>query len=799
MKEINICDNWLFYRGRTSDKKTTVNLPHDAMITERRGPNAPSGTAGAYFYGDVYTYEKELDIPQSWSSKKIVIEFEGSYRKTTVYVNDEKVGFEPYGYTNFYFDISNYLKYGEKNTVKAQVDNSEMSNSRWYSGSGLYRPVKLHILEKNGIELNGITVITKSVNPAVVCVDTAVCDSFSGEVEVEIQKDGITVASGHGTCAEIEIPDAKLWSENTPELYVAKVAVKTDGKIYDEASVTFGIRTLSWSKEGLFVNGERVLLRGGCVHHDNGILGAACEPDAEYRKVRIMKENGYNAIRSAHNPCSKYMLDACDKYGVYMVNEAYDMWFVHKNPHDNADYFDKTWKTTVKNMVEASKNHPSVIMYSLVNEPSETSSKRGIEVEKNMYNFIKDLDSTRMVTIGLNPILATAAVVGATAGYQKDNFKEDRYDENGRVILDKKKKVKTVNGSFIFNMAFGFFGPMMNYMPANPITTRVVKPIENYVDVLGYNYGFGRYRGDIRRGKLIMGSETLPMDIYRNWKAVRKHRGCIGDFMWTGWDYLGEVGAGGWSYVNDGMMMMKDYPYLIADAGAIDLIGNPGAECKYAATVWEQIDRPVICVKPVNHPGVEPMKTMWRGTNAVESWSWKDCDGNDAEVEVYSQAAMIELFVNGVSKGVKAPEKCIAVFHVKYEPGEIKAVALNASGNKICESVLVSAKPNLKINFSEEDYSLTPGDLIFVHVDITDENGIIESNADTEIEVSVDGGELVAFGSALQSTEDRFSNGHYRTRDGRALAIIRKTDDKDITISATAGEIGMFSKTLKLQ
>ena len=649
MKEINICDNWLFYRGRTPDKKTTVNLPHDAMITERRGPNAPSGTAGAYFYGDVYTYEKELDAPKEWSSKRIVIEFEGAYCKTTVYVNGEKVGFEPYGYTNFYFDISDYLKYGEKNVIKAQVDNSEMSNSRWYSGSGLYRPVKLHILEKDGIELNGITVITKSIDPAVVCVNTVVSDSFSGEVSVEIQKDGVTVANGFGTGAEIEIPNAKLWSEDTPELYTAKVTAKNGDTVVDEVCETFGIRSLSWSKEGLFVNGKRVLLRGGCVHHDNGILGAACEPDAEYRKVRIMKENGYNAIRSAHNPCSKYMLEACDRYGVYMVNEAYDMWFVHKTPHDNADYFDTTWKTTVKNMVEASRNHPSVIMYSLVNEPSETSSKRGLEVEKNMYNFIKQLDSARMVTIGLNPILATAAVVGATAGYTKDNFKEDKYDENGRVILDKKKKVKTVNGSFIFNMAFGFFGPMMNYMPANALTTRVVKPIENYVDVLGYNYGFGRYRGDMRRGKLIMGSETLPMDIYRNWKAVRKHRGCIGDFMWTGWDYLGEVGAGGWSYVNDGMMMMKDYPYLIADAGAIDLIGYPGAECRYAATVWEQTSKPVICVKPVNHPGVEPMKTMWRGTNAVESWSWKDCTGNDAEVEVYTQAAMVELFVNGVS------------------------------------------------------------------------------------------------------------------------------------------------------
>lgn len=796
MKEIKICDNWVFYRGRTPNRKVTINLPHDAMITERRGPNAPSGTAGAYFYGDVYTYEKKISVPSEWSDKQIIIEFEGSYCKTTVYVNDKEVGFEPYGYTNFFFDITEYLKYGDDNTIRVKVNNSEMSNSRWYSGSGLYRPVKIFVLEKDGIKLNGVTVITKSVDPAVVCVDTEVSDTFSGEILVEIQKDGKTVAKGNGTNTEIEIPDAKLWSENSPNMYSAVVRVLRDGTVADEVVENFGIRTLSWSKEGLFVNGKRVLLRGGCVHHDNGILGAVCEPDAEYRKVRIMKENGYNAIRSAHNPCSKYLMDACDKYGMYLVNEAYDMWFVHKTPHDNAAYFDSTWKTTVKNMVELSRNHPSVIMHSLVNEPSETSSKRGIAVEKKMYGFIKQIDQTRMVTIGLNPILATAAVIGATAGYRKDEFKEDRYDENGRIILDKKKEVKTVNGSFIFNIAFGIFGPMMNYMPANPITTRVVKPIENYVDVLGYNYGFGRYRGDIKRGKLIMGSETLPMDIYRNWKAVRKHRGCIGDFMWTGWDYLGEVGAGGWSYVNDGMMMMKDYPYLIADAGAIDLIGNPGSECRYASVVWDQEDKPIICVKPVNHPGVEPMKTMWRGTNAIESWSWRGCTGNDAEVEIYSQAAMVELFVNGVSKGVKATEKCIAVFHVKYEPGEIKAVALDASGREINETMLVSADSNLRISLVPEDYSLTPGDLVFVHVDITDENGIIESNADTEIDVTVSGGELVAFGSALQSTEDRFANGHYRTRDGRALAIVRKTEDKDIELTASAKDIGTFSQII---
>lgn len=773
MEKINLCEAWEFSRGQNRDKTETVNLPHDAMITERRGPHAPSGAPGGYFYGDVYYYKKTLNVPDSWSDKNVTLEFEAIYHKATVYINGEKAKFQAYGYSNFYVDLDKYLKYGSENVISVEVNNTEMKNSRWYSGSGIYRPVYLYVRDKDDIEINGIEISTVSVSPAKIRVKT---DMKSSEVSIEITKDGKCVATATGKDVLIDIPNAKLWSCDTPEMYECTVNGVTE---------KFGIRMIEWNENGFFVNGVSTLLRGACVHHDNGILGAACVKEAEYRKVRILKENGYNAIRSAHNPCSKYMLEACDKYGMYMVDEIYDMWFVHKSPYDNADCFEETWQDDVRAMVYKDINHPSVIMYSLVNEPSETSSKRGLRIEKEMSDFIKAIDTTRAVTAGINPILATASVIGVNAGYSEKNVIEDSFDENGNFIGEKKEP-KALNGSFIFNMAFGFFGPFMNYLPNNPLTTKIVHPIFDNLDIGGYNYGFGRYGMDAKRfkGKLIYGSETLPMDIYRNWSAVKKYPHVIGDFMWTGWDYLGEVGAGGWSYVDDGIMMNKHYPWLIADVGAIDLIGNPGAECRYASTVWEQNKGPIIVVNPVNHPGVKPRKTMWRGTNAIESWSWKNCEGNEAEVYIYSSAAMVELFINGRSLGIKSPEKCKALYTVKYEPGTVTAVEYTSSLKEIARTELYSAKSELKVSLVPEKDAVHPSEVFFVNVDISDENGVIESNSDMTVDIAVENGKLLAFGSAVQSTEERYHTGHFPTYYGRALAVVEAGSEGKVKIES---------------
>lgn len=807
MQKINFCDNWTFSRGLTPENKETINLPHDAMIAERRGPEAPSGTAGAYFYGDVYTYEKTFDVPADWADKTATLEFEGSYMRTTVYVNGQKACFHSYGYTPFFVVLDDYLQYGEANTVKVEVDNSKMPNSRWYGGAGLYRPATLYIQPKNHIALEGVRVFTEDFGPAACKCGTRrewakvrVLTETVGEgmPKVELLKDGEVVASGEGADILLTIENAKLWKTDKPNLYQYKVTFGDD-----EQTGNFGIRTLKWAPNGFFVNGTSEKLRGGCVHHDNGIMGCAAYEEAEYRKVRIMKEQGYNAIRSAHNPCSKAMLDAADELGMYILDEAFDMWYTHKSPQDNAEYFEESGEADILSMVKRDVNHPSVIGYSLVNEPSELSSEKGQALITQFSQKMKAIDPTRPVTAGVNLLLATGAVLGVNAGYG-DNEKEDttRFDDQGNAIVEK-KEAKTLNGSLLFNKAFQVMGPFMNYMVANPLTDKITTPIFERLDMGGYNYGFGRYKKEGKKhpDRLIFGSETLPMDIYQNWNAVMSNDNICGDFMWTGWDYLGEVGIGGWSYVNDGVMMFKEYPWLIAECGAIDLIGNPGNMSAYAGIVWKQQADPQIFIRPVNHPGVEPMATMWRASNARESWAWKGCEGNEAYVEVYTTAPYVRLKLNGKIMGQAKTKKDIATFKIPYEPGVLTAEAL-VGGVVAGKAERVSAGNDLQLTLTptfkdvREETIAKAGELVFVHVDITDGKGVVESNADTMITVDVEGGELIAFGSATQKSECRYHTGTFPTYYGRALAVIRAGDNGSFKLTAKsesglAGEVNV--------
>jgi len=312
MKRIGFIENWRC-------NGTPVTLPHDAMITEQRSKNASDGGHG-YFPGGVYTYEKTFTAPAAWEGKKVIIEFEGVYRNCTVSLNGKEIGGHKYGYTTFTLPLEN-LNIGGENTITVVADNSKLPNSRWYTGSGIYRPVWIYVGEEDGIGYRGVKITTVSIQPAVVKVDAP------ANAKVEIW-DGETVVA-FGVPGEIALPDAKLWSDETPNLYTCRVTVGND-----TVEEKFGIREIKWSPKGLFINGKETLLRGGCVHHDHGVLGAACYDESEWRRVRILKEAGFNAIRAAHNPCSRAMLEACDFYGMYVMGESFDMWYNRKNPHD---------------------------------------------------------------------------------------------------------------------------------------------------------------------------------------------------------------------------------------------------------------------------------------------------------------------------------------------------------------------------------------------------------------------------------------------------------------------------------
>nr|AFN84582.1 beta-galactosidase [uncultured bacterium scaffold00056] len=743
-----------------------VTLPHDAQISEKRSADASNGGHG-YFPGGIYTYEKKFTAPAEWADMTVLVEFEGIYKNATVSLNGKQISFHPYGYTGFFVELTD-LNYGGENVLTVVADNSKLPNSRWYTGSGIYRPVWLHTGPRNSLRPESVTVRTLSCAPAKICVETPM------PCKIEILDGEAVIASGEGQNVELDIPDAKLWDNERPNLYICRVS---NGE--DELEEVFGIRMIEWSGKGLFINGKETLLRGGCVHHDSGILGAATYAESEERRVRIMKEAGFNAIRSSHNPASKALLDACDRYGMYVMDETFDMWYNRKNPYDYGCDFNDWWKKDVAAMVLRDKNHPSVIMYSIGNEVAEPFEQRGIDTGKAIVELIHRLDNTRPVTCGANLMVISRAAKGN--GIYQDG--ESKTGAEG-----KKQKKESQNASLAFNIIASFVGSGMNKGGNSPKVDALTTPFLDSLDIAGYNYGSGRYPLEEKAhpDRVIFGSETFPQDIWKNWQMVKKYPYLIGDFMWTSWDYLGEAGIGAWSYTG-GMPFNRPYPWVLAGAGVIDILGIPDGSCRYAATVWGLEDRPVIAVRPVNHPGVRVSKSVWRGTNAIESWAWRGCDGNKATVEVFSDAAAVELLLNGKSLGRKKIKECRAVFKTRYAAGTLTAVAYDAAGHETGRSELVSAAEALSVAVKPERTAAGHGEVVYVPVTIEDADGTVESNADRRLTVTVEGGELLAFGSANPCTEEQYHTGSFTTYHGRALAIVRTGDADMLSIVATDG------------
>lgn len=746
---------WLF--SRDGEHYEEVTVPHDAMIGEERKADCPSGGAGAYFPGGKYFYEKKLQVPDGWREKTIYLEFEGIYRKAEVRVNGEKAAYCAYGYTGFWVQIDPFLKCGEENVIQVIADNTEVPNSRWYTGGGIYRPVWLWEKEKSHILPEGVKITTLSLNPAAVQVDTA---HTQGEVRVEVLEQGKVVAEGTGDIAELEIPDATLWNDEDPHLYECRVTLTKDGQQTDQITEKFGLRKVKWGSEGLFINGKETLLRGGCVHHDHGILGARCFRKSEFRRIKILKEAGYNAIRSAHNPASKALLEACDYYGLYVMDETWDMWYNRKNKYDYACDFMEHYKEDIRAMVSRDYNHPSVIMYSIGNEVAEPGEEKGLALEKEMIEIIHGLDKTRAVTCGMNLMIIKMAAEG------KGIYKE----EGGR---DEKQK-PLPNSSKLFNMITSQVGAGMNKAGNSKEADRLTTPGLDALDIAGYNYASGRYplEGEAHPKRVVMGSETFPQDIYKNWEMVKKYPYLIGDFMWTAWDYLGEAGGGAWGYTDDANSFEKPYPWLLAEMGVYDILGNENAQAGYASVVWGIRKTPYLAVQPVNHPGKEPMKSVWRGTNALPSWSWKGCGGNKAIVEVYADAARVDLYLDGEKIGSKKCKEMQAVFKVKYRPGTLEAVAYDVAGKEMGRTQLTSAASEIQIGIHPEEDTVKAGQIVYIPITIEDINGIVESNADTELSLKVTGGTLLGFGSANPRTEESYVSGIYRTYYGRAMAVV---------------------------
>ena len=783
MQSILFHDHWYVRHTDENGPGKPVPLPHDAMLSESRTADAGGGLNISWFKGRDYVYTRHFSVSKKDLMMHNVLEFEGVYRKAEVWINGKKTAFRPYGYTNFYVELDDCLREGD-NTVEVIARNGDQPNSRWYSGSGIYRPVKWWRSPKKHIELNGVRIRTLRVNPAV--IEISVRTSEPGPVTVQIL-DGETVtteASFEGS-TQITISDAKLWSVDTPSLYTAKVRFGED-----TAVETFGIRTLQWGKDGFLVNGERVILRGACVHHDNGLLGAVCHPDAVERKLRILKENGYNAIRSAHNPCSKAALEVCDRIGLMVMDEYIDQWYIHKTQHDYVEYFDQFRHQDLADMVDKDYNHPCVIMYSTGNEVAETAQPKGIALTEEMTEELHRLDATRPVTCGINIFFNFLNSIGMGQYSDEKAAKEAQRAANAKASGKKKKESAT--GSKFFNDMAGLLGADFMKLGAtlhgSDVTTRQAYA---RMDIAGYNYGEKRYRRDLKKypDRLILGSETFCSDAYRFWELAKENPRLLGDFVWSGIDYLGEDGIGAWEYKEYAPEFEHNVGWISAGAGRIDLTGKPLGEALYTRVAFEQDSGPFLAVRPICHAGRSHSPSAWKMTNAMPTWSFRGWEGKPAHVEVYARADSVELLLNGASLGRKqVKNNCVFTFQVPYANGKLEAVAYDAPGHETGRSTLETAGEETILRAVPEETMVRAGHLSFIRLQYTDSNGIVKPCERGVLDVKVEGGRLVGLGSACPYYERSYLDSTCDTYYGEALAIVEAGSGDQVTLTAGDGK-----------
>ena len=784
MKATSLLTGWTCrHLGDTAPGKT-VTLPHDAMLAEPRTALSAGGTNTGWYEGYDYEYRRTLTVPENELADTHILEFEGVYHNAEVWLNGQKAAFRPYGYTNFYVDCAPYLHAGE-NELRVIARNADQPNSRWYSGAGIYRPVQLWTAKGAYIALNGVKIRTLSLDPAV--VEVRVKTTAPGTVRLTMDALPTMQQESDGEAVfTLTLDNARLWTPETPNLYTCRVNFADD-----EVTETFGVRKVEWGTDGFLLNGKRYIIQGACIHHDNGLLGAVCDPDAVARKVRLLKENGYNAIRSAHNPCSKALLAECDRQGMLVMDEYIDHWYIHKTEHDYVDYFNEWWHQDLTDMVEKDYNHPCVVLYSTGNEVSETAQKRGIALTKEMTDFLHGLDDSRPVTCGVNIFFNFLSSIGFGVYSDEKAKKEAERAEKAKQRGEKTAKKKAVGSQFFNNLA-GLLGDefMKRGATLHGCDVKTRDAFAN-MDIAGYNYGIYRYKHDLKKypQRLILGSETFCNDAYKFREMAKSEPRLVGDFVWAGMDYLGEVMVGSWEYADYAETFDGGLGWVSAGSGRIDLTGKPLGEALYTRVALEADNGPYIAVCPVNHTGDCHSPSAWKMTNAMPSWSWTGCEERKANVEVYARAARVELVLNGHTVGSKTLKNdCLAKFSISYESGTLEAVSYDAADHEIGRCKLQSAGGTTRLTLDAEEPTVKPGHLCYVRLRYTDENGITKPLARGNIQVQVRGGTLVGLGSACPFNKHSYLDSETDTYYGEALAIVRMGDGDAMTIAASDGE-----------
>lgn len=766
--------------------EVAVRLPDDAMLRAGRDPEAPGGAETAWFIGGEYEYRT------SWAAPDVpgiaVLTFGGVQGDAIVSVNGQTVGTIRSGYVEQELVVSEAVRWGEFNEIAVRVSHRDHPSERWYPGSGLYRRVYIEVRPSVHFGRDAVHVRTERLTSgrASLSVDVALDGEApaSTTISVRLSTNGDIVALGEisavaGTI-ELHVINPRPWSAEDPFRYQLEVIAASDDGLLDTWRRQVGLRTVTVdARQGLRVNGRQVLLAGACIHHDNGLLGAATHRAAEYRRVRLLKEAGFNAIRSAHNPLSRELLDACDELGVYVLDELADYWFVRKTAHDHSARFRDVWRSDVEALIAKDRNYASVIMYASGNEIPESATSAGVALSREITEHFHQNDPTRPVTLAVNLFLN--AMVGMHAS---------PYAVQGD------QPEQAMAGSTEANVMINHIGRMMSAVSRLPAADRASRDAFATVDVAGYNYGVARYKSDARKypHRVILGSETLPGDVAKAWRLAQDIPAVIGDFVWAGWEYLGEAGVAVW-VPGRKAGLAKPYPYVVAGPGMFDLTGRPDASLRLAQAAWGALTAPAITVRPLDRSGRPYVRSAWRVTDAVESWAWRGSEGTQADVTVYSDADEVELVLAGKSLGRRRAGERAGFrtrFTVPWQPGTLRAIAYRAGAEVGRSELRSAASASVHLNPESDLLQADGNDLSFVHIELADGDGVVEMLDDDTVTVKVKGpAELIGLGTASPAPEGSFLSTETTTYRGRALAILRSTGGVGIVrITVTSARHG---------
>lgn len=815
MKYTKWNDDWKFWKDKDSfalvwkvpENAENIRLPHDAMIIDDSDPESPGGTNTGFRNAECYSYVKIFKAEPEWKNKITRIVFEGVYMNAFVYLNGQFLAKSPSGYATFTADLTDFLRYDSENELRVLVRSGAMPNSRWYSGAGIYRDVYLLQSSKVHIAQDGLKILTEEAGPiSVISTEIKIENDSDQSLELSLftsigndkkEKTLLFLPAKKSRLIKrrITVENAELWSDENPRLYTAKAELFSGNKnpennpddCLDSAEESFGIRKISLdAKRGLRINGKEVKLRGACIHHDSGILGAATYEEVQYRQIKILKDAGFNAIRMSHQPAAQAMLRACDSLGMYVMDEFSDMWTRMKSSYDYGLFFEEWWQKDVSAMVNKDFNHPCVILYSIGNEIPEIGTDGGSQYAHEISSLFRSLDSSRFITAGINGVFAAGDAIGKIIG---DVLREEASasdnkgsDSNGNVndfmtLMDQKMDKIVVH---------------------KEISTRLEKAC-GALDLAGYNYMRARYQPDSKKypDRVIVGSETYPPDIAKNWAEVKKLHNVIGDFTWTGWDYIGEAGVGIPCYkAGEGGFGAK-FPAQLAYCGDIDITGFRRPMSYLREIVFGLREKPYIAVQDPRHYGEKLIKTPWILSDCSRNWTFRDWEGKKALVEVYSAGDTVELFLNDVSLGKKpAGEKADfrVLYDVKIEKGCLKAISYE-NGKVIGEDILYSCGKERKLkidveNTAGEKTGQNKASLVFLNISLTDEYGNTLPDSDTEVNILTKGNiSLLALGSGNPKPDRNYTGNTGRLWQGRAFAIVEKTTSLEGEISVSAKEL----------